>query len=181
MRKKRAFANILERIGLLGPAYHLSKKLPELAPSHLKEPRQSEGLPIPPTKLRNLVGGTDVAGFLDSGKRSAASLEDVLKRNNRDLRECGAILDFGCGCGRVLRHLRDLSGRSQLYGCDYNGKLIDWCTQNLAFANFSKNELNPPTAYSEGQFDLIFCVLSSHTSSRGTSTELDAGVSKNTN
>ncbi len=70
-----------------------------------------------------------------------------------------AALDFGCGCGRVLRHfpklgLKDLS----LYGSDYNAFLIDWCRQNLPFARFEVNNLKPPLKYPNALFDFVYAI-----------------------
>ena len=65
------------------------------------------------------------------------------------------MLDFGCGCGRVMRHWRDLRGPA-LHGTDYNPYLVEWCRAHLSFASFGVNALEPPLAYRDAEFDLVY-------------------------
>src|SRR5215475_12386349 len=67
------------------------------------------------------------------------------------------MLDFGCGCGRIIRHWRALSG-PELYGIDYNPLLIDWCRRNLSFARFIVNRTGIPFSFPEGMFDFIYSI-----------------------
>src|SRR3989304_7134195 len=95
----------------------------------------NRGLPIPPGKLINLVlGSEDISWFLSSGKLGVESMQEILKKNELSLDEFEAILDFGCGVGRVMRHLHHINGPC-LFGTDYNQDLIAWCHKNLKFAD----------------------------------------------
>jgi SAM-dependent methyltransferase len=67
----------------------------------------------------------------------------------------GKVLDFGSGCGRVLRHWH-ASKNVKVYGTDYNASLVEWCRSNLAFASFGVNRLSPPLDYPDGEFDLVY-------------------------
>jgi SAM-dependent methyltransferase len=69
--------------------------------------------------------------------------------------ETAAILDFGCGCGRVTRFWHGAT-KARICGTDYNQQLIEWCQQNLPFAAFGANQLTPPLTYDDGEFDLIY-------------------------
>jgi SAM-dependent methyltransferase len=65
------------------------------------------------------------------------------------------LLDWGCGCGRVLRHwsqLRDV----RLSGCDIDRTMVAWCRDDLPFADVVVNELSPPLPYDEGSFGLVY-------------------------
>jgi SAM-dependent methyltransferase len=116
------------------------------------------GIRLPSPHLVLLVtGNTDVGWFLASGKLAAQSLRDILRKNNIDIGSFEAILDFGCGVGRVLRHLRVLTG-ARLFGCDYNGNLIAWCRINLSFADFSINQLDGKLLYDRHSFDFIYAL-----------------------
>jgi SAM-dependent methyltransferase len=116
------------------------------------------GVRIPPPHLVFLVSGRhDVEWFLSSGKRGAQSLRDILLRNGVDIAALESILDFGCGAGRVLRHLPALTG-ARLYGCDYNRKLIAWCRRNLPFAAFSTSKAEERLEYNDRSFDLIYAL-----------------------
>ncbi len=118
----------------------------------------SKHLPIPPPNLITLVAGTaDVFWFLEGGRRGAKSMLDILKKNGVMVKSLGAILDFGCGCGRVIRHLSSLK-HTQVCGTDYNQQLIDWCKGNYPFATFRTNHLAPPLDYRDGEFDMVYAL-----------------------
>jgi len=115
-----------------------------------------DGLPVPAGFLRFLVAGTeDLNWFLHSGQRGAQTLVDVLARQGQTLGQFQKILDFGCGCGRVLRHLKGMTG-AEVYGTDSNPRVIQWCERYLGFAQFRVNSLKPPLPYPDNMFDLIY-------------------------
>lgn len=56
------------------------------------------------------------------------------------------VLEWGCGPGRLLRHLPELLGQdAELTGIDYNEETIAWCIQALPNIRFETNQLMPPT------------------------------------
>lgn len=79
----------------------------------------------------------------------------LLEESGVKMDSFASILDFGCGCGRIIRYLPQYTS-AKLYGCDYNPELISWCSKNLTFAEFRQNELAPPLSYSGESFDLIY-------------------------
>jgi SAM-dependent methyltransferase len=116
------------------------------------------GLPIPSLQLIHLVTGSyDITWFLTSGKLGAESILDTLIKNGLDIKEFRAILDFGCGVGRVIRYFNTLNG-SDLYGTDRNPDLIAWCRKNLKFAEFQTNSLVGSLIYQDEQFDFIYAL-----------------------
>ncbi len=66
------------------------------------------------------------------------------------------ILDFGCGAGRVLRHLPSRAPSAEIWGCDIDRRSIEWLDENLAppLGVFVNAEA-PPLAQPSGAFDLI--------------------------
>jgi SAM-dependent methyltransferase len=111
--------------------------------------------PLPPPVLRLFVAGTDAADwFLFSGRLGAESLISLLAKNHIAVGDCRSILDFGCGCGRVIRHLGHLSAR--LFGCDTNPVAVEWCEEHLPPAAFAVNALEPPLPYADASFDLVY-------------------------
>lgn len=114
-----------------------------------------DGQPLPPIRLIQLVSGEpDIEWFLEGGRRAAEAIRAALQRQGIELDRLGSILDFGCGCGRVVR--RWLSLRTSVHGCDYNPDLIDWCRSHLEFASFEVNRLDPPLPYPDAHFDLVY-------------------------
>jgi SAM-dependent methyltransferase len=117
-----------------------------------------DGLPFPPPELHFLVSGNkdlDYSAFWAIGRSCADMIIQLLKKHATDIDDLGAILDFGCGCGRMTRHFHALQ-KAQVFGTDYNPTLVDWCRRSLPFAEFAVNELRPPLVYRDGQFDFIY-------------------------
>ena len=122
-----------------------------------------DGLPIPPLELIYLViASRETRHFIESGGVAARSITDTLARQNLRMDDFDAILDFGCGCGRVMRHWRGLH-HAKLYGCDYNLRLVAWARTNLPFAQYAVNQLHPPLSYADQTFDFIYaCSVFTH-------------------
>lgn len=67
------------------------------------------------------------------------------------------ILDWGCGPGRIIRHLPNVIGNGcEYFGTDYNQKSIDWCTKNLERIQFNKNSLTAHLPYDDNFIDVIY-------------------------
>jgi SAM-dependent methyltransferase len=115
-----------------------------------------DGLPLPPATLRVQVAGTaDIASFLHGGQLAAQAVRDLLAAAGQSMERCSALLDFGCGCGRVLRQWKDLAATT-VCGTDFNADLVQWCNQHLPFASVSVNFLEPPLPFPDERFDAIY-------------------------
>ena len=113
--------------------------------------------PLPPARLVFRVAGTlDRQWFLDSGLRAAQSIRGTLSGHGVAVEALSSVLDFGCGCGRVIRHLLGLPG--QLHGCDRDATAVRWCRRHLPPAAFAVNAIEPPLPYRDGQFALIYAL-----------------------
>lgn len=114
--------------------------------------------PLPSPRLMHFVTGTtELNWFLLSGRQGALSIEAILQKNKLPLQNFTAVLDFGCGIGRVIRHFDRVRG-PRFFGCDYNPELITWCQHNLKFGQFQVNPLEGRLNYADGQFDLIYAL-----------------------
>jgi SAM-dependent methyltransferase len=115
-----------------------------------------DGLPLPPREMVALVAGWIQPGeFYRYGQYAATWIAEMLARNGVRPDGLGSILDFGCGCGRVIRHWPSRT-TAALYGSDYNPYLVRWCTENLPVAEFSVNELEPPLPFEDDSFDFVY-------------------------
>ena len=117
-----------------------------------------DGHPLPPGQLMFLVQGTtNVQEFLTDGRGTAEGVLDLLRSSGVAVDSSKSVLDFGCGCGRVIRHVHGMTG-ARCYGTDYNPQLIEWCKRKLRFAQFNVNGVAPPLPYENAQFDVIYAL-----------------------
>jgi ubiquinone/menaquinone biosynthesis C-methylase UbiE len=117
-----------------------------------------DNLPLPPAKLVYLVTNTySYKWFYKSGLLGKESINSILQKNNFDINKCESILDFGCGCGRMMRQWKTLKG-PKLFGTDYNPLLVSWCQSNLPFAEFTVNSPTMPLSYPNESFDFIYAI-----------------------
>ena len=63
---------------------------------------------LPPAELRYRVGSSpDAEEFVAIGKTCANDIQSALQSVGRELESFNRILDFGCGCGRTLVHMKE--------------------------------------------------------------------------
>jgi SAM-dependent methyltransferase len=114
---------------------------------------------LPPAPLRwRVAGSSDIEAFLDGGRQCSQVLRDTLGAVQREWASFEHILDFGCGCGRMLVWLAQDSRSGHLYGTDIDAEAIAWCRNHLRFATFTVNQPLPPLDYPADRFDLIYAM-----------------------
>jgi len=69
--------------------------------------------------------------------------------------EEATILDWGCGCARVMRHM-PVNVRPRVYGADVDRVNIEWDKANISFGHFDQLYPSTPFPYADNSFDLIF-------------------------
>lgn len=125
--------------------------------SFTNPPRDEDG-PIPPSWLiQAFTGQPDLDGFLQSGPRTVDILAEIVERSGGDIASYEKILDFGCGCGRVLRCLGRHTNAVRV-GTDLHDRAIDWNSANYENSEFFYGTELPPTPRSNDEFDLIYAV-----------------------
>jgi SAM-dependent methyltransferase len=148
---------LLDHLGLLGVAFRVQERLLACAPTKHGILRAEDGLPIPGPSLIVSVGGqANAPAFLEGGRIIGDAIRDILHSRGVALEAMSAILDFGCGCGRVLRQFQDLPASVALHGTDYNRKSVAWCVKHLPFARCAVNRLDPPLVYDDDHFDFVY-------------------------
>jgi SAM-dependent methyltransferase len=152
---KHAALTQLARLGLLRPTYRAYERLRAVGARN--DVAAPDELPLPPAKLRIRVAGTaDSAWFLESGRLAVEAMRATLARAGSNLEDFAALLDFGCGCGRVTRHLASLPG--DVHGSDMDAVGVDWCRANLQFGRFERNGLAPPLALPADSVDFAYAL-----------------------
>jgi SAM-dependent methyltransferase len=154
---------VLTSTGLMPLAFRLYRTLRYWRPSRALADRRARAAappdaPIPPARHLLATSATlDVEWFLITGRATADAFRAPLCDIGRPIDTFERVLDFGCGCGRVLRQWRDVSG-PKFHGSDYNPELVRWCNDRLRCATVRKNDLAPPLSYPSDYFDLCYAV-----------------------
>jgi SAM-dependent methyltransferase len=116
-----------------------------------------DGLPMPPAEMIALVAGqAPPARFYRNGVVTAGWIRRTLANHGVRIGELDSVLDFGCGCGRVMRQWTGLDG-VEVAGSDYNPYLVQWCRENLD-GIFEVNGLAPPLNFPDERFDLAYAI-----------------------
>ncbi|MBL8899948.1 MAG: class I SAM-dependent methyltransferase [Planctomycetes bacterium] len=120
--------------------------------------------PLPPDELRRTSsGGEGLHGFLYTGAEDwhiVLDLWDIYAE--RELDSIHAVLDFGCGIGRLLRWARAGLPNAKLRGCDVRRAQIAWCREHLDAQTFV-NRAQPPLDEPDRSADLTLALsLFSH-------------------
>ena len=66
------------------------------------------------------------------------------------------MLDWGCGCGRVLRHYAPLFDSVAFTGTDIDEAMIEWDRANITGVRFELNGAHPPLPCGDEAFDLVY-------------------------
>ena len=133
-----------------------------------KEALEATIKPAAPARLRKRVhGDEDLQTFEAVGRMVAANVFGQLMRvgpYGDDFR----ILDFGVGCGRVIRPLHELclntylmDGKLHWFGSDIDAEAIAWCrwaARVASIGTFVVNSHMPPLPFDDQYFDFVYSV-----------------------
>lgn len=115
-----------------------------------------DGLPLPPLDLIVLVSNRPTSRlFYEIGESTTRRMFEILRAAGADPARFGAVLDWGCGCGRMLRHVRRATP-AELHATDLNPAPIRWLRRRMPIARFARNGPMPPLAYPDARFDLVY-------------------------
>ncbi len=132
---------------------------PVPAPSPVTPAGASAGL-LPPDHLQvRQVGTVWGSHFYTEGRVILDQVAALFREAGHPLEEAGSILDFGCGCGRLLANFPQFPHRGEIWGSDLDGESIAWNQAHLGHVGqFRANAALPPTAFRDGQFDAIYTI-----------------------
>jgi SAM-dependent methyltransferase len=108
---------------------------------------------LPPASLKKRVTGQiDDETFINSGADNALQFINVLRKHLTI--NTPRVLDWGCGSGRIDRHLVRFWPEIDLTGCDIDAEAVQWCKSNLR-GSFDVTGPFPPLPYRDGEFDAV--------------------------
>ncbi len=111
----------------------------------------------PPDEIAvDACGHIDWTKYRDSGRRHAEIYARLVAENTSAHRL--NILEWGCGPGRIIRHMRDcLPDRDvELTGTDYDARGIAWCARHIPGIAFAVNAFQPPLPFAGESFDVAY-------------------------
>ena len=113
---------------------------------------------VPSSDFIFLVNGhRDAANFAVSRGATVVNIIKLLAGAGVDFRVFRSLLDFGCGCGRVLagwEHL--IGGGTKLCGFDINSSLVKFCQENIPFAKTATSSYFPPLPLADSSIDFAY-------------------------
>lgn len=115
-------------------------------------------LSIPPVDLRiHRYLGPAPEAYLATGKMYVEKMVDILGTSGVSVEAGKRVLDFGCGDGMMVRHLREIAESGEVWGVDINGTEMIWCQQHLSPPfKFATTTSFPHLPFEDGYFDLIY-------------------------
>ncbi|MEE9614417.1 MAG: class I SAM-dependent methyltransferase [Thermodesulfobacteriota bacterium] len=163
IRTLHAIANGLRKIGLLQAVDWLLYLKELININVIKANREFLSnhidFPVPPKHLAfDAYGGFRWEAYFNSGVMHAKVIGDIL---NKELTADNVrIFEWGCGPGRIVRHLRGaLTHRNvELCGSDYNAESIEWCRENIKGVEFFTNQARPPFPFESNFLDCVCAV-----------------------
>jgi SAM-dependent methyltransferase len=117
-------------------------------------------VPVPPASLHAKVAGRAFSDeeFRRQSRSLAEGIDRVLAAHALRMDQFNSVLDFGCGCGRVLVNYAHLAGAVALHGTDIDAAAIAWCRAHIRGIDFSVNGAQPPLAWRDGYFDFAMAI-----------------------
>jgi len=111
---------------------------------------------LPPAALAfEAYGHTSWQDYRATGQAHAAAMVALIREQAAPGRL--RIAEWGCGCGRILRHIAPAGLRdAELSGFDVDQQAIDWCRTHLAGIAFWRCEALPPLPAADGRFDVVY-------------------------
>jgi SAM-dependent methyltransferase len=106
-------------------------------------------------RISRVIGASDRFSFDLGGATLFNRIQDLLlDRFGLKYEDLNAVLDWGCGAGRLLSQFSSTRG-PQIWGSDVDHDNLQFCREQLPFARCVVFPLLPPTDIGDATFDLI--------------------------
>lgn len=114
---------------------------------------------LPPAALRHKVHGeADATSFCRMGNALSEQVNGILQRHGASAPKEAAILDFGCGCGRLALAWHSRHPNADYSGCDTDTAGVAWLGAALPDWRFIASQPLPPLDWPSQRFDLIVAI-----------------------
>lgn len=116
-----------------------------------------EPLPIPPRRPFWANYCTSVDTWVQSGKDDIEAMRRILRESGFPIEQAGKILEWGVAGGRLIRHLYDLTPKTEIWGVDLWASAVRWCQERLSPPfHFATTTVVPHLPFPDQTFDLIY-------------------------
>lgn len=161
VRMVHVIANVLRKVKLLQYVdYIFYIKNFIISRKSSKQFKSTHGdFATPPAHLAfDAYGHINLQSYFDSGVIHSKVIAEIIHKEI--MTDNIKILEWGCGPGRVIRHLKaDLSYKNvELYGTDNNAESINWCSNNIKGIKFFINKAQPPIHFEKNLFDCVYAI-----------------------
>lgn len=120
---------------------------------YLADPGSESAMPSA-GQIERVIGAPDAFAYRLGGATTVRRFEAYLRhRFDRPLASFGAVLDWGCGAGRLSRYLHQCG--VTVTGVDIDADNVAGCARMLPDCRFQAVDLWPPTALPAAAFDLV--------------------------
>lgn len=153
---KAYFKYLLYRLGWNDWFYSLFYRLSRLENRAANRAflREYPDIIVPPDHFLHETYRVDYRKFIMDGRMAAQEIRDWSRVYLPG--PVHHILDWGCGAGRIIRHLPELFPAAEIHGCDTNPGMIAWNISHYGDIRFMLTDHVPPTAYPASRFDLVY-------------------------
>jgi 2-polyprenyl-3-methyl-5-hydroxy-6-metoxy-1,4-benzoquinol methylase len=111
---------------------------------------------MPDENVQLAYTGAKGNSVMKEGFSAYKLFRDMYEREVGPIARADAILDFGCGWGRIIRFfLKDVEP-SRLWGVDPGRDMIELCQNLNKWCNFKAINTKPPSPFEDETFDLIY-------------------------
>ena len=145
------------RRGLRSIQREFPNRLKDLVPDVIETLRgPTAGVPLPPAHLRRRVAGTTRRReFLRVGEVSFASIRGAFLHSRNATEVYPRWLDFGCGPGRIARHLVTFEPVRELWGLDVDSGAVAWASRHIP-GTYRLISPGPPVDLPPNSFDVAY-------------------------
>lgn len=154
---KAKLSNLLRQLNLIYVADLIRFRIQKFKnrKANVKFKKTHPDVVLPPDYLMYESFQMNYDKYYNGGRNMAKTLSKYFKKHI-ELKDKN-ILDWGCGPGRIIRHMPEvINNGCQFFATDYNKNSIDWCSENLPNIQFNKNELEAKLPYEDNSMDVIY-------------------------
>ncbi len=153
---KQRILRAIRGLGILGIADQMHYYFHRLTsiPGNFQFQYQYPDFSLPPPRLAfESYGHTSWPEYEEMGKAHADIIVRLIRERLGD--EPVRVLEWGCGAGRILRHVANQSGWTA-QGVDVDPEPVQWCQQFLPSAQVQLSGFVPPLPFEAASIDAVY-------------------------